>query len=123
VEHEYRHDGNSNYTLSKLISLWLNMFTNFSIIPLRFSVVLGLIFSVIGIILALFFIIEKIRNPDLPIGWASTMVAIFILGSLQLFSIGMVGEYLGRMFLTTGGKPQFIVRSSTNCSKSDESEK
>ncbi len=123
VEHEYRHDGNSNYTLSKLISLWLNMFTNFSIIPLRFSVALGLIFSVIGIMLALFFIIEKIRNPDLPIGWASTMVAIFILGSLQLFSIGMVGEYLGRMFLTTGGKPQFIVRSSTNCSKSDESEK
>lgn len=123
VEHVSRANGESGYTLSKLISLWLNMFTNFSIIPLRLAVALGFIFSVIGVILALVFFIEKVNNPDLPIGWTSLMVSIFLLGSLQLFAIGMVGEYLGRMFLSTGGKPQYVVRSLTNCSKGKESEK
>ena len=123
VEHTSRANGKSGYTISKLISLWLNMFTNFSIIPLRLSVALGFIFSAIGIVLAFVFFIEKIRNPDLPMGWTSLMISIFLLASLQLFAIGMVGEYLGRMFLSTGGKPQFVVRSLTNCSKGKGSEK
>jgi polyisoprenyl-phosphate glycosyltransferase len=123
VEHVPRTHGKSGYTLRKLISLWLDMFTNFSVIPLRLAVALGFIFSVVGIVLALVFFIEKINNPELPIGWTSIMVSIFLLGSLQLFAIGMVGEYLGRMFLSTGGKPQFVVRSLTNCSKVQKSEK
>jgi len=123
VEHDSRTNGKSGYTISKLISLWLNMFTNFSIIPLRLSVALGFIFSAIGIVLAFVFFIEKIRNPDLPMGWTSLMISIFLLASLQLFAIGMVGEYLGRMFLSTGGKPQFVVRSLTNCCQGKESEK
>ena len=123
VEHVSRTKGKSGYTLSKLFSLWLNMFTNFSIIPLRLAVAFGFIFSVVGIVLALVFFIEKLNNPELPIGWTSLMVSIFLLGSLQLFAIGMVGEYLGRMFLSTGGKPQFVVRSLINCSQDKESEK
>lgn len=123
VGHVSRTHGKSGYTLRKLISLWLNMFTNFSIIPLRLAAALGFIFSVVGVVLALVFFIEKINNPELPAGWTSLMVSIFLLGSLQLFAIGMVGEYLGRMFLSTGGKPQFVVRSLTNCSKVQKSEK
>jgi len=122
VEHVPRTRGKSGYTLSKLISLWLNMFTNFSIIPLRLAVAFGFIFSVVGIVLAIVFFIEKLNNPELPIGWTSLMVSIFLLGSLQLFAIGMVGEYLGRMFLSSGGKPQFVVRSLINCQEK-ESEK
>ena len=123
VRHESRTTGKSGYTLNKLISLWLNMFTNFSVIPLRLAVALGFIFSLVGIVLGLVFFIEKINNPELPIGWTSIMVSIFLLGSLQLFAIGMVGEYLGRMFLSTNGKPQFVVRSLINCSQDKESEK
>ena len=123
VEHVSRATGKSGYTINKLISLWLNMFTNFSIIPLRLAVILGFIFSTVGIILALVFFIQKINNPDIPVGWASLAVSIFLLGSLQLFAIGMVGEYLGRMFLSTGGKPQFVVRSSINCTSDKEGEK
>ena len=123
VEHVSRATGKSGYTINKLISLWLNMFTNFSIIPLRLAVILGFIFSAVGIILALVFFIQKINNPDIPVGWASLAVSIFLLGSLQLFAIGMVGEYLGRMFLSTGGKPQFVVRSSINCTSDKEGEK
>jgi|TARA_B100001079_G_scaffold211657_1_gene185864 undecaprenyl-phosphate 4-deoxy-4-formamido-L-arabinose transferase len=123
VEHVSRANDKSGYSLRKLISLWLNMFTNFSIMPLRLAVALGFIFSIVGLVLALVFFIEKINNPELPMGWTSLMVSIFLLGSLQLFAIGMVGEYLGRMFLSTGGKPQFVVRSLINCSKAKESEK
>jgi undecaprenyl-phosphate 4-deoxy-4-formamido-L-arabinose transferase len=123
VGHESRTTGKSGYTLNKLISLWLNMFTNFSIIPLRLAVGLGFIFSVIGVLLAFVFIIEKINNPDVPIGWTSLAVSIFLLGSLQLFAIGMIGEYLGRMFLSAGGKPQFVVRSLINCSQDKENKK
>ena len=123
VEHVSRAKGQSGYTFKKLISLWLNMFTNFSIIPLRLAVVLGIVFSIIGVILAMVFTIEKINNPTLPLGWASLMVSVFLLGSLQLFAIGTVGEYLGRMFLSSSGKPQFIVRSLTNCDSIKKSEK
>ena len=123
VGHESRTTGKSGYTLNKLISLWLNMFTNFSIIPLRLAVGLGFIFSVIGVLLAFVFFIQKINNPDVPIGWTSLAVSIFLLGSLQLFAIGMIGEYLGRMFLSAGGKPQFVVRSLINCSQDKESKK
>ena len=123
VNHESRTFGKSNYTIRKLISIWLDMFTNFSIVPLRLATGLGFIFSVIGVVLALVFFIQKINNPDIPIGWASLAVSIFLLGSLQLFAIGMVGEYLGRMFLSTGGKPQFVVRSLINCTQDKESEK
>lgn len=117
VRHDRRLDGKSSYTIRKLISLWLNMATNFSIIPLRISMVIGLLFSIISLILAGFFAIEKIRNPSLPIGWASIMVSMFMLGSIQLFAIGMLGEYLGRLFLNTGGRPQYVVRSTINCEK------
>jgi len=123
VGHDSRKEGKSGYTLSKLISLWLNMFTNFSIIPLRVSTALGFIFSIIGIIFVFVFIVEKIKNPELPLGWASLMVSVFLFGSLQLFAIGMIGEYLGRMFLSVGGKPQFVVRSSTNCNEGNSVEK
>ena len=123
VEHVSRANDKSGYSLRNLISLWLNMFTNFSIMPLRLAVALGFIFSIVGLVLTLVFFIEKINNPELPMGWTSLMVSIFLLGSLQLFAIGMVGEYLGRMFLSTGGKPQFVVRSLTNCSKMQKSEK
>lgn len=117
VNHNPREEGESGYTFGKLVSLWLNMFTSFSILPLRIATVLGFIFSMIGLILSIVFVIEKINNPALPIGWASVTVSIFILGSVQLFAIGMIGEYLGRLFLNSSGKPQYIVRTTINCNE------
>lgn len=111
VQHDERREGGSGYTLKKLVSLWLNMFTNFSILPLRIATILGFLFSIISFIFIVFFTVEKIQNPDLPIGWASIVVSILLLGGVQLFSIGMIGEYLGRLFLDNGGKPQYVVRS------------
>jgi undecaprenyl-phosphate 4-deoxy-4-formamido-L-arabinose transferase len=115
VQHDPRHEGRSNYTLRKLMRLWLNMFTNFSILPLRVASIAGFVFAVIGVVLAVVFLIEKLANPELPVGWTSTVVIILIISGVQLFALGMIGEYLGRLFLKDNGSPQFVVRSTQNC--------
>ena len=110
VDHHPRTESESGYTVRKLISLWLNMFTNFSILPLRVAIITGFIFSFLGILLGLQTIIEKLNNPDLPAGYALLITTFAIFSGIQLISIGMVGEYLGRMFLSQNKKPQYTVR-------------
>jgi len=115
VEHHSSLKDTSGYTFHKLISLWLRMFTNFSILPLRTVTVLGFVFAVAGFAGAILFTIEKLRNPDLPAGWASLIISLFVISGVQLFALGMLGEYLGRLFLKDSGKPQFVVRRAVNC--------
>lgn len=110
VEHQERESGKSGYTLFKLISLWLNMFTNFSILPLRIAVIIGFIFAGIGFLLGGITVLEKLQDPDLLVGYASLFVVISIFAGIQLIAIGMVGEYLGRMFLSQNKRPQYTVR-------------
>ncbi len=111
VSHSERVAGKSGYTFKKLLALWSNVFINFSIKPLRLSLLLGFASSIIGLITSVYFILEKIQNPNLPLGWASTTVSLLFIGGIQLVVIGMVGEYMGRMYLENTGTPQFIVRS------------
>ena len=115
VTHDTRKEGKSGYTLHKLISLWLNMFTSFSLLPLRVATILGFIFAGIGLIGAIFFLLERVQSPNLPVGWASLIISLFIISGVQLFAIGMIGEYLGRLFLKDSGNPQFIIRRTVNC--------
>ena len=115
VAHNTRQEGKSGYTLHKLISLWLNMFTSFSLLPLRVATILGFIFAGIGLIGAIFFLLERVQSPNLPVGWASLIISLFIISGVQLFAIGMIGEYLGRLFLKDSGNPQYIVRRTVNC--------
>ncbi len=110
VAHEERRSGRSGYTLRKLLTLYLNMFTNFSILPLRLASYAGLLTSVIGLVLAGVFIVDRLSHPEVPAGWASVIVSLFIVGGIQLFALGMIGEYLGRLFLKQNGRPQYIVR-------------
>ncbi len=119
VQHNSRQAGKSNYTIHKLLSLWLNMFTNFSILPLRITTVTGFLFAIIGFAGAVFFLIEKIQNPDLPVGWASIIISLFVISGVQLMGLGMIGEYLGRMFMSNNGKPQFVVRKAVNCGEKE----
>lgn len=110
VEHLARQEGRSGYTLRKLISLWLNMFTNFSILPLRISILLGLIFASIGLVLGVKTVIERFSDPNLPVGFASLFISISIFGGIQLVMLGMAGEYIGRIFLSLNKKPQYTIR-------------
>jgi undecaprenyl-phosphate 4-deoxy-4-formamido-L-arabinose transferase len=114
VSHNIREVGKSNYTLHKLISLWMNMFTNFSILPLRLSILIGFIFSIIGFLIGIDAVIEKIYNPNVPLGYTFMVVMISIYAGVQLIAIGMVGEYLGRIFMSTNKKPQYSIRKSFN---------
>lgn len=110
VEHLSRKEGKSQYNLVKLFSLWLNMLTNFSILPLRIAILLGFIFSIIGFLLGIAGILMKYFDPTVPLGYASEFVVISILGGIQLIAIGMVGEYIGRIFMSISKKPQFSIR-------------
>ncbi len=117
VKHVAREEGKSNYTLRKLIRLWLNMFTNFSILPLRVASLVGFAFAAGGMAIAVYFAIERLNNPQLPLGWASTVCIILIVSGVQLSVLGMIGEYLGRLFLKDNGSPQFVVRETVNCER------
>ncbi|MDP3265864.1 MAG: glycosyltransferase family 2 protein [Sulfuricurvum sp.] len=110
VEHTKRVEGESNYTLSKLISLWLNMFVNFSIKPLRIATVVGVAISVCSFILGIYFIVEKLLLPDASLGWTSLMVSILFLSGIQLIFLGIIGEYLGKQYLDQNGTPQWVIK-------------
>jgi polyisoprenyl-phosphate glycosyltransferase len=121
VEHHQRAVGTSGYTLTKLVRLWVNMFTSFSILPLRVASLFGLLVAFAGALLAVAFAIERLNNPALPLGWASVVILVLLLAGVQLFALGMLGEYLGRMFLKIGGEPQFVVRTTRNWARDSAS--
>ena len=116
--HLPRAGGASGYNLRKLLALWLNMFTNFSILPLRLAVVAGFAFAGLGVLLSIAVVIEKLLIPETQIGWSSTVIAIMIFAGLQLMVLGMIGEYLGRVFLSTNRTPQFAVREALGFERS-----
>lgn len=110
VAHHKREQGKSGYTVAKLIRLWLNMFTSFSILPLRVATLLGMVFSFIGLVLGVFTVIEKLANPNLPTGYPTIIVVVSIFAGIQLVSLGLIGEYVGRIFMSFNRKPQYTIR-------------
>ncbi len=112
VRHLPRAIGRSNYTLRRLLRLWLSMFVNFSVMPLRLSTLTGFALSLAGAIGGIVTITEALFF-DPPAGWASLMAAVLLLSGVQLVILGLLGEYLGRLYLTANRKPQSIVKSVT----------
>jgi len=110
VKHQERYTGKSGYTFNKLFSLWLNMFTNFSILPLRLSIILGIVFAFVGFIIGIHTIYEKFINPDIPLGYATIIVVFTMFAGIQLVAIGVLGEYLGRVYLSINKQPQYLIR-------------
>jgi glycosyltransferase involved in cell wall biosynthesis len=110
VGHLPRAEGRSNYTLRRLLRLWLSMFLNFSVMPLRFASITGMVLSGCGLLGFVAVLIEALIKHDLPTGWASVMSTVALLAGVQLMILGVMGEYLGRMFLTANRKPQYLVR-------------
>ncbi|HTW54427.1 MAG TPA: glycosyltransferase family 2 protein [Stellaceae bacterium] len=109
VRHLPRAIGSSNYTLRRLLRLWMSMFVNFSVMPLRISTLTGFALSVLGGLGGLAAVIEALFFSP-PAGWASLFVAVLLLSGVQLMILGIVGEYLGRLHLTANHKPQAVVR-------------
>jgi len=109
VEHLPRTTGRSNYTLKRLVRLWLNIFVNFSVMPLHLSTIAGFALSLIGLIGVVSVVLEALFFEP-PQGWASLMAATLLLSGVQLLILGILGEYMGRLFLTANRKPQTVVR-------------
>ena len=109
VEHFSRQVGESGYNYKKLIQLWANII-GFSIVPLRLATVLGNVFALTGLIGIIVVIIRKIIRPVTAIGWPSLMVSIFFFSGLILMFMGLIGEYIGRIFLGMCNNPQYVVR-------------
>ena len=114
MEHRPRAQGTSNYTLKKLLGLWFNGLLNFSVKPLRFSVVFGMIVTVISFIIAIILVIDRLVRPTEYMGWTSTMVAIIFFSGVMLIGIGVVGEYIGRLFISQSEIPRATIRETVN---------
>jgi glycosyltransferase involved in cell wall biosynthesis len=113
IEHQARFEGESNYTLLKLVSLWLKMATSFSVFPLRIATYAGFGLAALSLVMIVVVIVQKMMFPELPRGWASTIATILFIGGIQTLCIGMVGEYLGRTYLKLNRKRQFVIGSTT----------
>lgn len=109
IRHFEREVGSSNYTLGKLLKLWSNIL-GFSIVPLQMAMYTGFLFAVLGVLGAVGVIIQKILRPITYIGWSSTMAAICFFSGINLMFMGVIGEYVGRIFLGMSQNPQFVVR-------------
>jgi glycosyltransferase involved in cell wall biosynthesis len=111
VDHQERAGAESNYTIRRLFLLWLNMFLNFSIMPLRFSALLGACMSIASFFLMIAIVIDKLYvNPDVSVGIPTVLVTVAFFAGVQLLILGTVGEYLGRIFMDQSGTPQSVVR-------------
>ncbi|MBV9861339.1 MAG: glycosyltransferase family 2 protein [Alphaproteobacteria bacterium] len=110
VQHLPRVGGRSNYTARRLLRLWISMFVNFSVMPLRISTMTGFALSAVGAMGGAVAIGEALFGSPPP-GWASLMAGVLLLSGVQLLILGIIGEYLGRIYLTANGKPQSVVKS------------
>ncbi len=110
VEHRQRQTGTSGYTVKRLLHLWLNGFTAFSVKPLRFATFMGLILAVLGFFYAIYALINKFCNPNAPMGWTSIIILLLILGGAILSVLGLIGEYIGRIYISLNNSPQYVVR-------------
>lgn len=121
VQHLPRANGESNYTIRRLVRLFLSMLLNFSVVPLRIGTLTGVLMALLGLVGLLAILVEALFT-DTPRGWASMMAAAFTLTGVQLMMLGVIGEYLGRMFLTINKKPQFVVRDVERNAKAQRGE-
>jgi undecaprenyl-phosphate 4-deoxy-4-formamido-L-arabinose transferase len=110
VEHHSRAVGHSSYSLGKLVLQALNIFTNFSLLPLQIASFLGFLTAISGLLLALYYFIMFLMHRVLLPGYASTIISVLIIGGVQLLGLGVIGEYLGRLHLNVNRKPQSNVR-------------
>lgn len=111
VEQRNRIEGDTGYSFRKLVALWMNGFTTFSVKPLRIATVVGFATAIIGFIYGIILIIRKIVNPDIVVGYSSIVCSILFVGGIVMIMLGMVGEYLGRVYMSMNKAPQYAVRS------------
>lgn len=122
VNHRERLDGASGYTFQKLVQLWLNGFTAFSIVPLRLATLIGVLCAFSGFVAGAVVVIRKLINPAIEAGYSSTMAAQFFIGGMIMLMLGMIGEYIGRIYISINNSPQYVIRKSINFKEESETD-
>ena len=114
VQHRKREIGTSGYTFTKLLTLWMNGFTAFSIKPLRIATLCGSAFAFAGFLYGIYTVIKKLVNPAVPAGFSAMMSAIVFFGGMIMLVLGLAGEYIGRTYITVSSAPQYVIRQTTD---------
>lgn len=120
VNHRERQEGSSGYTLKKLFGLWFNGFTAFSVKPLRIATCVGILSAAMGFVYGLYTIVKRLLNPQVPMGFSSTMAAIVFFGGMIMILLGMIGEYIGRIYISLNNSPQYVIRERINGEENEE---
>jgi len=111
VHHDERYVGKSNYNMRRLIRLWLVILTGFSLMPLRIAILIGISTALIGASGLVYTLISNLLESRQVPGWTSIISSILFFGGIQCLLLGVIGEYIGRIYLAMSGKPQSLVRS------------
>lgn len=115
MEDRERADGKSSgYTFAKSLSLMINGFTNFSVVPLRLAALLGILVACCGFFYAIYIVVRKLLEPSAMMGYSSTMAAILVIGGIIMLLLGIIGEYLGRLYICINNAPQYVIRDRIN---------
>lgn len=114
VNHREREEGTSGYTLKKLLGLWFNGFTAFSVKPLRLATCVGAVSAFLGFAYGIYTILKKFINPDVPLGFSSMMAALVFFGGMIMIMLGLIGEYIGRIYISMNNSPQYVIREQIN---------
>ena len=110
IQHRKRILGESNYTLMSLLSLWINGFTAFSVKPLRIATYIGILSALSGLGFGVYIIVRKIMMPDILIGYTSMMSVVLFIGGMIMLLLGLIGEYIGRIYISINQAPQYVIR-------------
>lgn len=113
VQHRRRIEGESGYTIAGLIGLWINGFTAFSVKPLRAATFIGVICALVGFVAGLYVVYQKFLNPEIPVGYTSMLATLLFVGGMIMLLLGLIGEYVGRIYISINQSPQYVVREQT----------
>lgn len=114
VTHREREVGTSGYTVGKLLGLWFNGFTAFSIKPLRIATAMGCMTAVAGFLYGIYTVVKKFVNPNVPIGFSAMMAALVFIGGMIMLMLGLIGEYIGRIYISLNNSPQYVIKECIN---------
>ena len=114
MEERERQIGVGHYNFRKSFALWMNSFTAFSVKPLRLATSCGMLCAFFGILLMLYTVIHKLMVPTVAVGYSSTMAVLLFMGGMIMFMLGLIGEYIGRIYISLNNSPQFVVREVVN---------
>ena len=114
LEERERFSGKTTFTFFKMLGMWVNGLTAFSIKPLRVSSLIGVLCALIGFIFGIITVIRKITVTSISVGWSSIVAILLFIGGLIMLMLGMIGEYIGRIYISLNKSPQYVIKETIN---------